>query len=71
MKGSAENRTTGANWRLAKKRVQGLNEALCFVSSPVLADQPRLMLRNHPFAKALKVSRNAKSDPTKIDKQKK
>jgi len=32
------------NRRLAKKRVQCLNEALCFVSSPVLADS--LVLRN-------------------------
>ena len=33
-----------ANKRLAKKRVQCLNEALCFVSSSVLADS--LVLRN-------------------------
>jgi hypothetical protein len=32
------------NRRLAKKRVQCLNEALCFVSSAVLADS--LVLRN-------------------------
>jgi hypothetical protein len=32
------------NRRLAKKRVQCLNEALCFVSSSVLADS--LVLRN-------------------------
>jgi len=32
-----------ANRRLAKKRVQCLNEALCFVSSSVLADS--LVLR--------------------------
>jgi len=32
------------NRRLAKKRVQCLNEALCFVSSTVLADS--LVLRN-------------------------
>jgi len=37
-----ESRT--ANRRLAKKRVQCLNEALCFVSSSVLADS--LVLRN-------------------------
>ena len=36
--------STGANMRLAKKRVQWLNEALCFVSSSVLADS--LVLRN-------------------------
>jgi len=35
---------TGANRRLAKKRVQWLNEALCFVSSSVLADS--FVLRN-------------------------
>ncbi|NBA78853.1 hypothetical protein GOQ04_25090 [Emticicia sp. ODNR4P] len=35
---------TGANRRLAKKRVQCLYEALCFVSSSVMAD--RLVLRN-------------------------
>ncbi len=33
-----------ANRRLAKKRVQCLNEALCFVSSSVLVDS--LVLRN-------------------------
>jgi len=33
-----------ANRRLAKKRVQWLNEALCFVSSLVLAES--LVLRN-------------------------
>jgi len=35
---------TAGNRRLAKKRVQCLNEALCFVSSSVLADS--LVLRN-------------------------
>jgi len=39
-----EQKTTGYNRRLAKKRVQWLNEALCFVSSSVLADS--LVLRN-------------------------
>lgn len=34
----------GHNRRLAKKRVQWLYEALCFVSSSVLADS--LVLRN-------------------------
>ena len=34
----------GANRRLAKKRVQCLNEALCFESSSVLADS--FVLRN-------------------------
>jgi len=37
-----ESRT--ANRRLAKKRVQWLNEVLCFVSSSVLAES--LVLRN-------------------------
>ena len=36
--------TPAGNMRLAKKRVQCLNEALCFVSSSVLADS--LVLRN-------------------------
>jgi len=39
-----KNRITGANRRLAKKRVQCLNEVLCFVSSSVLADS--FVLRN-------------------------
>ena len=38
------NKQRTANRRLAKKRVQCLNEALCFVSSSVLADS--LVLRN-------------------------
>jgi len=38
-----ERKITGGNRRLAKKRVQCLNEALCFVSSSVLADS--LVLR--------------------------
>lgn len=37
-------RSPAANRRLAKKRVQWLIEALCFVSSSVLADS--LVLRN-------------------------
>jgi len=42
---NSENRESRtANRRLAKKRVQWLNEALCFVSSSVLADS--LVLRN-------------------------
>ena len=36
--------STGGNRRLAKKQVQCLNEALCFVSSSVLADG--FVLRN-------------------------
>jgi hypothetical protein len=39
-----KNRSTAGNRRLAKKRVQCLNEALYFVSSSVLADS--LVLRN-------------------------
>ena len=38
-------RTAAGNKRLAKKRVQCLNEALCFVSSAVLADSFRLRNR--------------------------
>ena len=41
---TAEIEPRTANRRLAKKRVQRLNEALCFVSSLVLADS--LVLRN-------------------------
>jgi hypothetical protein len=33
-----EKEALGGNWRLAKKRVQNLNEVLCFISSLVLAD---------------------------------
>jgi hypothetical protein len=39
-----KDRITGGNWRLAKKRVQWFIEALCFVSSSMLADS--LVLRN-------------------------
>jgi hypothetical protein len=39
-----EKEALGGNRRLAKKRVQCLNEALCFVSSSVLADS--FVLRN-------------------------
>ena len=46
-----ERKTTG-NRRLAKKRVQCLNEALCFVSSSVLADS--LVLRNRQLLVAAK-----------------
>jgi len=42
MDGRKESRTD--NRRLAKKRVQCLNEALCFLSSSVLSDS--LVLRN-------------------------
>ncbi|HCE54895.1 MAG TPA: hypothetical protein DER05_07770 [Lutibacter sp.] len=41
---TTEREARGHNRRLAKKRVQWLNEALCFVSSSVLADS--LVLRN-------------------------
>ena len=46
-----EEKTTG-NRRLAKKRVQWLNEALCFVSSSVLADS--FVLRNRQLLVAAK-----------------
>ena len=45
-------KSTGANRRLAKKRVQWLNEALCFVSSFVVADSFRL--RNRQLLVAVK-----------------
>jgi hypothetical protein len=45
-------RTTTANRRLAKKRVQWLNEALFFVPSFVLADS--LVLRNRQLLVAAK-----------------
>jgi hypothetical protein len=41
-----------ANRRLAKKRVQCLNEALCFVSSSLVADS--LVLRNRQLLVAAK-----------------
>jgi len=44
--------TTTGNRRLAKKRVQWLNEALCFVSSFVVADS--LVLRNRQLLVAAK-----------------
>jgi hypothetical protein len=44
MTNETRDRTTGYNRRLAKKRVQCLNEVLCFVSSSVLTDS--LVLRN-------------------------
>jgi hypothetical protein len=46
------NRGTSANRRLAKKRVQCLNEALCFISSFVLAES--LVLRNPLLRQAAK-----------------
>jgi len=44
--------STGYNRRLAKKRVQYLNEVLCFVSSFVVAES--LMLRNRQLLVAAK-----------------
>ena len=55
--GQINGKITGANRRLAKKRVQCLNEALCFVSSSVLADSlvPRNpLLRQAPKRQAVK-----------------
>jgi len=40
------NKSTGGNSTYKKLAVQWLNEALCFVSSFVVADPPRRMLRN-------------------------
>ena len=50
-----------ANRRLAKKRVQCLNEALCFVSSSVLADS--LVLRNPLLRQAPKRCGEIRSAP--------
>ena len=50
--GQIDREITGANRRLAKKRVQCLIEALCFVSSSVLADG--LVLRNPHLRQAAK-----------------
>jgi hypothetical protein len=41
---TTDRRSPAGNRRLAKKRVQCLNEALCFVSSSLLADS--FVLRN-------------------------
>ena len=57
-------RTATHNRRLAKKRVQCLNEALCFVSSSVLADS--LVPRNPLLRQAPK--RCAKLYPKKSKK---
>ena len=54
-------RTATHNRRLAKKRVQCLNEALCFVSSSVLADSlvPRNpLLRQAPKRQTVKKPQN-------------
>jgi hypothetical protein len=55
-----ENRKTGYNRLGKKKRVQWLNEALCFVSSSVLADS--LVLRNPLFRQAPNRYRQALDD---------
>jgi len=58
MNESVESRTTGANRRLAKKRVQCLNEALCLVSSSVLADSLELLnplLRQVPYVSGKRI----------------
>ncbi len=54
-------RKTAYNRRLAKKRVQWLNEVLCFVSSSVLVDSLVLrnpLLRQAPKRYAMKVPWN-------------
>jgi len=53
---SLKEEKTSANRRLAKKRVQRFNEALCFVSSSVLADS--LVLRNPLLRQAPKRYKN-------------
>lgn len=58
-------KTTGYNKRLAKKRVQCLNEALCFVSNIVLVDS--LVLRNPLLRQAPK--RYVAYKPSKIKYQ--
>jgi hypothetical protein len=57
-------RITAGNRRLAKKRVQYLNEALCFVSSSVLADS--FVLRNPLLRQAPKRYRQAFGDSANI-----
>ena len=52
--GQIDGQITGANRRLAKMRVQCLNEALCLVSSSVLADN--FVLRNPPLRQGTKTS---------------
>ena len=56
--------STGYNRRLAKKRVQCLNEVLCFVSSSVLADS--LELRNRHLRVAAKRYRQVYDDSATI-----
>lgn len=60
------NRITSANRRLAKKRVQCLNEVLCFVSSSVLADS--LVLRNPLLRQAPKRCRQWQGNTVRNDK---
>ncbi len=57
-------RKTTANRRLAKKRVQCLNEVLCFVSSSVLADS--LVLRNPLLRQAPKRYSTLKKDEMRL-----
>jgi hypothetical protein len=45
MTNKTDERTAAGNRRLKKKRVQYLNETLCFVSSSVVADSFRLRNR--------------------------
>jgi hypothetical protein len=47
-------RSTGYNSTYKKLAVQWLNEDLCFVSSFVVADPPRRMLRNRQLLVAAK-----------------
>ena len=58
-------KTTAANRRLAKKRVQCLNGALCFVSSSVQADS--LVLRNPLLRQAPKRYLTFSRDGTEIE----
>jgi len=55
------------NRRLAKKRVQCLNEALCFVSSSVLADS--FVLRNPLLRQAPKRYASCYEDSANINGQ--
>jgi hypothetical protein len=60
--GQIDREITGANRRLAKKRVQCLIEALCFVSSSVLADS--LVLLNPLLRQAPKRWHTLKKEKT-------
>ena len=65
-------RTATHNRRLAKKRVQCLNEALCFVSSSVLADSlvPRNPLLRQAPKRWASVWRSEKTHVKTIQLQK-